>query len=209
MAEAGGLAPHATRWWHDPVSNGSRRAGPFRLPWSFWQDPHLQLSGFKPDASANWATGEGMVSVVVAAKEKVSPEGIAPPAFRLEAGCSSAELQGQNGWQRRTCTQCLGCGRHPVRFGLLAIVVFANGPCGRNCTRTGAVLSGVSLLLDYAGEKDETGAPGRTFACNLRVRSAALSTLSYGSLTWKTAGVMLPILAVQSSRHHFNACGPW
>lgn len=27
------------------------------------------------------------------------------------------------------------------------------GPCGRNCTRTGAVLSGVSLLLDYAGER--------------------------------------------------------
>ena len=28
---------------------------------------------------------------------------------------------------------------------------FRNGPGGRSCTRTGSVLSGVSLLLDYAG----------------------------------------------------------
>lgn len=27
------------------------------------------------------------------------------------------------------------------------------GPGGRSCTRTGSVLSGVSLLLDYAGRK--------------------------------------------------------
>lgn len=30
-----------------------------------------------------------------------------------------------------------------------------NGPCGRIRTRTGSVLSGVSLLLDYAGKKGE------------------------------------------------------
>jgi hypothetical protein len=52
----------------------------------------------------------------------VSPEGVAPSTRRLEAGCSSAEL--------RRCE---------------------SGPCGRSCTRTGSVLSGVSLLLDYAG----------------------------------------------------------
>ncbi len=34
LAEDGGLAPHATRWWHDPVSTGSRPAGPVRHPWS-------------------------------------------------------------------------------------------------------------------------------------------------------------------------------
>jgi hypothetical protein len=28
-----------------------------------------------------------------------------------------------------------------------------NGPGGRSCTRTASVLSGLSLLLDYAGEK--------------------------------------------------------
>ena len=31
---------------------------------------------------------------------------------------------------------------------------------------------------------DERGTPGRTFASNLRVRSAALYTLSYGSIGW-------------------------
>ncbi len=36
--------------------------------------------------------------------------------------------------------------------------------------------------LGYAGKKGG-GTPGRNFACNLRVRSAALYTLSYGSLT--------------------------
>lgn len=55
------------------------------------------------------------------------------------------------------------------------------GPCGRSCTRTVSVLSGVSLLLDYAGVM-KFGASGRSFARNLRVRSAALYTLSYRSM---------------------------
>jgi hypothetical protein len=57
----------------------------------------------------------------------------------------------------------------------------AIGPGGGICTRTGSVLSGVPLLLGYAGLVIDNGTPGRTFACNLRVRSAVLYTLSYGS----------------------------
>ena len=66
-----------------------------------------------------------------------------------------------------------------IRFGL-QYTCEEIGPCGRSCTRTVSVLSGVSLLLDYAGM--ESGASGRNFARNLRVRSAALYTLSYESV---------------------------
>ena len=50
------------------------------------------------------------------------------------------------------------------------------------------------LLLGYAGE---IGTPDRTFACNLRVRSAALYTLSYGSVEKWCAGAVLPRLPPQ------------
>jgi len=56
---------------------------------------HLQLSGLKPDASADWATGGNFISFV-AVKEKVSLEGIAPSTCRLSTGCSAAELQGRD-----------------------------------------------------------------------------------------------------------------
>lgn len=55
-----------------------------------------------------------------------------------------------------------------------------SGPGGRTCTRTGRGLS--SLPLHWATPGKVSGAPGRNFACNLRVRSAALYTLSYGSV---------------------------
>lgn len=72
-----------------------------------------------------------------------------------------------------------------------------NGPGGRSCTCTGSGLSGVPLLLGYAGEGD--GTPGRTFACNLRVRSAVLYTLSYGSMKIGSPGWIRTIdLLVQS-----------
>lgn len=42
-----------------------------------------------------------------------------------------------------------------------------------------------------------SGTPDRTFACNLRVRSAALYTLSYGSVEKWCAGAVLPRLPPQ------------
>jgi hypothetical protein len=53
-------------------------------------------------------------------------------------------------------------------------------PRGRTRTRTLSVLSGAPLRWATRGNK--IGTPGRDFACNLRVRSAALWTLSYGSM---------------------------
>src|SRR5207302_3467084 len=52
----------------------------------------------------------------------------------------------------------------------------------RICTRTDLLLRQAPLLVGLHGEKN--GAPGRNFARNLRVRSAALYTLSYGSI-WR------------------------
>jgi hypothetical protein len=53
----------------------------------------------------------------------------------------------------------------------------------------------VASALGYTGEV--SGAPGRNFACNLRVRSAALYTLSYGSVMKWCAGAVLPRLPPQ------------
>src|SRR6187402_2166292 len=58
-----------------------------------------------------------------------------------------------------------------------------SGPGGRTRTRTGRGLS--SLPLHWATPGKMNGAPGRNFACNLRVRSAVLYTLSYGSVMEK------------------------
>ena len=55
-----------------------------------------------------------------------------------------------------------------------------NGPGGRTCTRTKRGLSSSPLRWATPG-KIGNGTPDRNFACNLRVRSAALYTLSYGS----------------------------
>ena len=46
----------------------------------------------------------------------------------------------------------------------------------------------VASALGYAGKM--SGAPGRDFACNLRVRSAVLYTLSYGSVMKWCAGAV-------------------
>ena len=79
-----------------------------------------------------------------------------------------------------------GLSRLPLLVGLRE----RNGPGGRTRTRTGSALNGVPLLLGYAGE---TGTPGRNLACNLRVRSAALYTLSYGSVENGAPGRFRPV----------------
>ncbi len=58
-----------------------------------------------------------------------------------------------------------------------------NGPHGRIRTRTGLLLR--QLPLHWATWGNESGAPGRVLACNLRVRSAARYSLCHGSKKWK------------------------
>src|SRR5678815_3577910 len=67
-----------------------------------------------------------------------------------------------------------------------------SGPGGRTrtCTRRG--LS--SLPLHWATPGKMRGAPGRSFACNLRVRSAARYTLRHGSFENWYAGTVPPRL---------------
>lgn len=125
------------------------------------------------------------------------------PRRELHSHCPRFEVGDSAGWptwalrngapgRSRTDTTP-GLSRRPLLVGLQEQM--RNGPGGRNCTRTGSVLGGVPLLLGYAG--DNGGTPGRTFAYNLRVRSAALSTLSYGSIDKWCAGAVLPRLPPQ------------
>ena len=68
---------------------------------------------------------------------------------------------------------------------------------GRIRTDTEPGLSRLPLLLGYAGDEWLNGAPDRTFAYNLRVRSAVLYTLSYGSVNKWCARAVLPRLPPQ------------
>ena len=69
-------------------------------------------------------------------------------------------------------------------------------PHGRICTRTDLPLKQVPLLLGYMGK---SGAPGRNFARNLRVRSAALYTLNYGSIENGAPGRFRPVCLLSVS----------
>ena len=99
-----------------------------------------------------------------------------------------------------------------------------DGAPGRICTGTGPGLSRLPLLLGYGSETksprqgshlhflrskrsassvglhgEESGTPGRNFACNLRVRSAALYTLSYGSIENGAPGRFRPVCLLSVS----------
>ena len=108
----------------------------------------------------------------------------------------------------RSCTDTeRGLSPLPLRLGYGS----ESGPGGRTCTRTGRGLS--SLPLHWATPGKKSGAPGRNFACNLRVRSAALYTLSYGSLTSCGLGwirtINLPIQRRTPDSHRVNRfCRP-
>ena len=92
----------------------------------------------------------------------VSPEGFAPPACRLSTGCSAAELRGRKigggQWSRPTTvpgTVQPVSNRRRISSALTSMILPGNGPCGRNCTRTGAVLSGVSLQFHFLPQNGE------------------------------------------------------
>ena len=81
--------------------------------------------------------------------------------------------------------------RPPLPIGLRE----RNGPGGRICTRTGSVLSGVPLLLGYAGEKMVL--PVGIAPTTRRFEAGRSDLLSYGSLLKWCAGTVLPRLPPQ------------
>ena len=125
-----------------------------------WQDSHLHWSGFEADVSAGWTTRALKVGAPGRIRTGTEPGLSRPPLL-----VGLRERKGSpHGRAERGETAAL------TDFKMKAAI----------CTRTDLFLRQAPLLVGLHGEV--SGAPGRNFACNLRVRSAALYILSYGSV---------------------------
>jgi hypothetical protein len=136
-----------------------------------WQDSHLHWSGFEADVSAGWTTRALKVGAPGRIRTGTEPGLSRPPLL-----VGLRERKGSpHGRAERGETAAL------TDFKMKAAI----------CTRTDLFLRQAPLLVGLHGEV--SGAPGRNFACNLRVRSAALYILRYGSLNWRKPEGMLPM----------------
>jgi hypothetical protein len=173
MAECRGLAPLARR--HALVSTEARFARPVGIPeWSARGDLHSQgysvlsrngllfplnhvpvgAAGLAPARLSDFKSLWSAIPDKAMRREMVLAFGACKHAIESPANLSPCRAMPARRWLR------------------------PNGPRGRSCTCT---LEGLSFVPLRWATRGEIGTPGRNLACNLRVRSAALYRLSYGS----------------------------